>query len=248
MRFYYASIFSQLLWGVYCVVAVPIALLIWKAIRGKLSVISALCLATVVAVLPWTEEWWIAFRFNQLCEHDAGIFITKVVETDGFFDSDGASLELVKSGTYRFIEGRDSQRGFYRLEAGDTDFMQKALARYDSEGKARSDVVRVMINSTTEALVFPQRKDSWRITYLSTPTARYHLKTTDSARPVAHQITRGEKIVLDTQTNEVIGRYTDYGRGPYWFFIHLDAPTMGCREAKGADILLYPSVLRSAKK
>jgi len=64
------------------------------------------------------------------------------------------------------------------------------------------------------------------------PTARYQYKRGDNHTPVAHEIKRFENTVVDSQTGDVLGRYTNYRRGPYWFFISLGAPTIPCEEAE----------------
>jgi len=65
-------------------------------------------------------------------------------------------------------------------------------------------------------------------------TARYHYRRVDSLRRVLHQISRVENAVIDIQTGDVLGRYVNYYRGPYWFFIHLSRPTIPCEETEAA--------------
>ena len=66
MRFYYVGLFSTLLWVVYCVIVIPLFWLVWAKLLGcKLTLRSATVSALVVAVLPWTEELWISFRFDR---------------------------------------------------------------------------------------------------------------------------------------------------------------------------------------
>lgn len=80
------------------------------------------------------------------------------------------------------------------------------------------------------------------------PTARYHFKSTDSGTKVAHKIVKSQTVVIDTEKDEPIARYTRYGRGPAWFFIALDIPAYAC-DAPGRwplrmeSLLVYRNVL-----
>lgn len=233
MRFYYFSLFSTLLWVVYCVVVIPLFWLVWSKLFGhKLTLRSATVSALVIATLPWTEELWIAFRFSQLCRGDAGVFINKVVTVDGFYDDTSAgSLGLVEPGGYKFVEGRN-RSGYVRVSMGDATFTQQALSRY-RETNPQKDVgelnlVRVKLDERTEAIVYPKQGKSWRVVRLEHPTARYRYEEPHSHTPVAYQVTKIERTVVDSQSGEVLGRETKYSRGPHWFFIGLDAPRMLC--------------------
>jgi hypothetical protein len=252
MRFYYASLFSTLLWIVYCVIVIPLSWLVWAKLLGrKLTLRSAAISALVIAMLPWTEELWIAYRFSQLCRKDAGVFINKVVTVDGFYDdTSGGVLSLVEPGRYRFVEGHD-RSGYVRVSMGDAAFMQQALSRFQAENPQKDvsklDLVRVKLDEDTEAIIYPKQGKSWRVIKLDHPTARYQYRRVDSHTPVAIGVKRFENVVLDTQTGERLGRYTDYSRGPHWFYIGLDAPSIECAETRGTDPIVYRSILNPAK-
>jgi hypothetical protein len=92
----------------------------------------------------------------------------------------------------------------------------------------------------------------WIPTVLPQPTARYYYKELASHMPVTHQIKKFERVVVDQQTGDVLGRYLNYYRGAPWFFIGLDRPTIPCVEARdrwaeGRSMLVWQSVLLPKK-
>lgn len=239
MRFYYPSIFSLIFIAILYAVVLGAIWFVWvRLYKHKFSGPVAWSVVAMVLIAPWLEEFWIAWNFGQMCRKDAGIFINKTVEVDGFYmDPVIGSLELVKSGGYRFVESR-SDKGVQRLEFGDASFLKQATEQYQRENPkkdiANEDYFRVTLGAGVNALVYPKRGDSWRITKLDKPVARYHYKTLNSHTPVAHQIKRFENVVEDTKTGEILGRYVNYYRGAYWFFIHLSRPTIPCVETESA--------------
>jgi hypothetical protein len=70
--------------------------------------------------------------------------------------------------------------------------------------------------------------DKWIPTVLDRPTAKYYYKWPDRGTRVAHKVGKSETVVIDTQTNEQIARYTRFGRRPSWFWIGLDVPAFAC--------------------
>lgn len=56
----------------------------------------------------------------------------------------------------------------------------------------------------------------WKKETIDKPTARYHLKYSYKHTPVNVQLTKFESVVLDSVTNEIIGRDTRYSRYPGW--------------------------------
>ena len=67
-------------------------------------------------------------------------------------------------------------------------------------------------------------------------------------KQVGHKMQKYEEVVVDTETNQVLGHYLNYYRGAPWFYISLDLPTMPCmemqdRRSRGA-ILIYSLVLK----
>ncbi len=144
MRFYYPSIFSLIFIAVFYAIVLGAFRFIWVRIyKRKFSGPVALSVVALVLVLPWLEEFWIAWNFGQLCRKDAGIVINRTVEVEGFYgDSVAGSLELVKSGRYRFIESRyNKDKGVRRLEFGDANFLRQAIEHYQRENP-RKDVAK----------------------------------------------------------------------------------------------------------
>jgi hypothetical protein len=259
MRFYYWTGLSWLiLLPTYIVGAGLITLLWWwLAKRVKRSWVVIIPLYAVLAIAPWVEELWIARNFGQLCKKDAGIFVYKTVEVEGFYDVTGATLDLVRPGGYRFVEShsRDSKHPI-RLSYGDAEFRRQALARYEKEypGKnaAEQDMIRVKLDEQTEALVYPKTGDSWRIVKLDHPTARYQYTSEIYGKQIAHKITRAESRVTDNTSGEVIGRYVEYGRRRPWFFVGLSEPPYSCDGPDGGpnskhNRLIYRDVLKPVK-
>jgi hypothetical protein len=233
MGFYYLSVSSVLLLAaIYVVLALVFRGLVslTREMPGRRVLLAVV--GVVFLVAPVAEELWIAWHFGQACKQ-AGTFIYRKVQVEGFYDDTGVSLELVRSGPYRFVEGR-SDKGVIRVSKGDPEFMNDALQRFRQENHGKDpsvqDVVRVKVGEKTEALVYPKRGDSWRIVYLDRPTARYHYKRADpmNGTRMSHKVGRSGTLVLDSATNDVIARYTSFGREPPWFWIGLGAAPYAC--------------------
>jgi hypothetical protein len=198
MRFYYFSIFSWAMYAVYAVVAIAIVSLLWtKVLDRKLRNPGYWILLTATLIAPFSEELWIAYNFDRLCQKDAGVFVNKTVDVDGFYDDTTHWWrQLRESSNFKFVESRDTATG--------------QVWRVERDG------------------------DGVRHVKIDKPTARYHYRSINSHTPVGHQISRFENVVLDSSNGEVLGRYTNYYRGPYWFFIQLSAPTIPCKETESA--------------
>lgn len=90
------------------VVALPLRKLLAES-RWKWAVIAPPVFALLA--LPWAEEIWIAWHFNQLCK-GAGVHVVRQVEVDGFYDSTLRSgYELIRDRGYRFMEHPSLQPG-----------------------------------------------------------------------------------------------------------------------------------------
>jgi hypothetical protein len=235
VRLYYASLFSTLLWVIYCVIVIPLFWLVWaKLLERKVTLRVATVSALVIAMLPWTEELWIAFRFSQLCREDAGVFINKTVEVTGFYDDTaGWGPRQIEASGYQFVESRDTlHRKLLRVERADDTARKRALDWYarNHPGMARPDRQYLVepLSDDVYVAVSPNGIDAWRVASIQRPSARYRYEEPHSHTPVAYRITKIERVVLDTHTGEVLGRETRYARRPYWFFVSLDAPLMLC--------------------
>jgi len=210
MRFYYFSSFSLIAYWVVMGIAIMVLWLLWtQAFKLKMRHPVFWVLVVAILVLPWSEELWIAYNFDRLCRKDAGVFINRTVEVDGFYDDTTHWWRQLQESPYQFVESREyGTKNYWRVERVGNEIRHFKIDR---------------------------------------PTARYHYKRVDSHTPVAHQIRRFENVLIDSQTGEILGRYTNYARGAYWFFISLDRPTIECDELKGDDIFVYPYVLKPTK-
>ena len=255
MGFYYFSIFSfvplGIAYGLLFLALWGIARLT-RGMPGRTALLGVL--GAVFLVLPISEELWIAWNFGQACKQ-AGTFINKKVQVDGFYDdaAGGTSLDLVRPGNYRFIESRDN-KGFTRLTFGDANLLQEALSRFEQENSGKEglkqDVVRVKLDDRTEVLVFPKKGDSWRITHLDRPSAQYWFAV-DQGQKVAHKVDKQQSTVTDIQSGELLARYARYSREAPWYFISLGRPNQGCDGPEGGPhskhtFLIYRDVLLPA--
>ncbi len=115
MKFYYISIISvMLLAAIYLVGTAVLGFCgVWLRKRWKRAWIVMVPLFLLLYAAPVAEEFWIAWNFGQLCKKDAGIFVNKTVEVDGFYDATMRSgFENIEKGGYRFMEhpSRDRTR------------------------------------------------------------------------------------------------------------------------------------------
>jgi hypothetical protein len=233
--------------------------LVWRGvlkrnISGKVFVASL----PLFLLLPCSEELWIAYNFDRHCRQDAGIFVYKTVEVEGFFSVSGAQLDLVRPGGYRFIESYSEKKGqgstprTIRLEFGDAAFARKAIEKYEREFRpqkaADKDVLRVDLDASTEALVYPKSGESWRITTIDHPSARYRYLWPHVDTPMSHKVDKIERVVSDSQTGDLLARETRYRRQAPWFYVGLDRPVMLCPAPGAHPLSKYGSVFTLALK
>jgi hypothetical protein len=210
----------------------------WLSKRMKRAWVVIAPLFAVLIIAPWVEELWIAWNFGQLCKKDAGIFVYKTVEAEGFYDATMRSAyENTKPGGYRFVEQRtEDRKGVERVERAGDSLRIRALAWYaqTNPGKERSKEKSIVYPLTERetVVVFPNGIDTWKVTQLDHSTARYHYRWPHMNSPAGHGLQRIERHVLDTKTQEVLGRYVDYARESAWFYIGLDRPLRFCKEAE----------------
>lgn len=246
MSFYYISIFSLIPLAIaYAVLIVVFAFLgyLTRGAPGRKTILGGV--GAIFLLLPVSEELWIAWNFGRACKQ-AGTFIHKQVQADGFYDaSGGGALELVQSGGYQFIESR-TRRGVTRITAGDEQFLKEAIQRFAEANTGRDpwkeDVLRVSFDAQTEALVYPKKAASWKVTQLNAPTARYHYASSHHTH-VMHKVVKHEAMVSDTSTKEILGTELKYGRKEPWFFVGLDAPVKLCAGSRDVKGMLYENVL-----
>jgi hypothetical protein len=243
MRFYFFSLLSWIAWVVYGVIAVALVSLLWtKLLKLRLRNPGYWVLVAAILIAPWVEELWIANNFDRLCSKDAGIFINKIVEADGYYDGTRKITRLVGRPPFKFIESADDGGRYRRVEHATGKEKADALAWYQKTKEKQpgekewftrpvSDDVRVVVEMDTG--------HAWRVTTLDKPTARYMYTAPQQSTPIGYKIRKTERTVTDSQTQEVLARETLYARDAYWFFIALGAPVMLCQ---GVDQRESPSV------
>ena len=230
MRFYYISVFSVVLLGLIYVVGTAVLAWLWYSLRKwKRAWMLMVPLFALLYISPVAEELWIAWNFEQLCKKDAGIFVYKTVEVEGFYDATRSTHDGPPT-DQSIVEFEQSGYRFYERRFGDT-------------GKV------VHIEKTNGV---------WVPTVLDHPSARYHYKWPHMNTPWMHKVTKIERVVIDSETGEILGRYLDYTREAPWFFIGLDRPLMFCKEAENdarkrgtgfsPNMVLLPTQLGSAGK
>jgi hypothetical protein len=234
MAFYYPSIFGLVPLAIAYGLLAFVYWIIVVGTRGDprrgliLSVLGA-----VFLVLPVGEELWIGWNFGQACK-GAGTFITKKVQTDGFYDASmRAAYENTKPGRYQFVEqATEDSKGFERVERVEDESRSKALAWYSGRnpGKSLPNSIVYPVDDNIRIVVSLSSAGAWKVTKLDRPTARYHFKNTDpmSGTPWGHKIGRSGSVVIDTQSNEEIARYASFGRRPPWFYIGLGVAPYSC--------------------
>lgn len=236
MGFYYLSISSLLLLGVVYTVLLLLFLgiaRVTRGMRGRKALLGVV--GTVFLILPIAEELWIAWHFGQACKQ-AGTFIYKKVEVEGFYDDTGGGTmtRLVGRPPYQFIESRESGGKYRRVEHASAEERSRALAWYSEKNPGKQpgpkEWITHPVSDRVHVTVEIDTGYAWRITQLDRPTARYHYKDTTpmNGTPWAHKVGKTESVVIDTETNEEIARYTAFGRRPPWFWIGLDTPAFAC--------------------
>jgi hypothetical protein len=254
MGFYYFSILSVIpLALAYGALALTFALIERKT-RGRPGRKPWLIgLAVVILLLPISEELWIAWNFGQACK-EAGTFIHKKVQVEGFYDSTMRSAyENTKPGRYRFVEhATEDRKGYERVTVTGAEDLKRAMDWYASRNPGKElpkdRAISYPLDDRQRIVVIPNGAEAWRVTTLDRPTARYHYRTVASHKPVAHQLKRFEDEILDTQSGEIIAKRIDFARGSNWFYIGLDRPTIQCKANIGKPLLIYHDVLLPARQ
>jgi hypothetical protein len=199
MRFYSIGLFSVVLLAVIYFVGtwVLVAFGAWLRRRWKRAWWAMVPLFLLLYIAPIAEELWIAWNFGRLCRQDAGLFIYKTVEVEGFYDDTHSwRADKLRESGFRWVEGRDRT------------VFDKLLWRHEWVG------------------------NEIRSFKIDRPTARYHYQWPHMNAPSGYKVEKTERRVVDIQTQEVLGRYVDYGRRAPWFYVGLDAPLMFCEEGE----------------
>ena len=150
MRFYYFSLFSWILWAVYGAIAVTALSLLWaKLLKLRFRNPVYWGLVATVLIAPWGEELWIAYKFDQFCRKDAGVFVEKLAQVDGFYDDTTHWWrQLTESSNYKFVESRDNATGqLWRVERIENEVhhfrIDKPTARYHFKSAWSDRALRV---------------------------------------------------------------------------------------------------------
>ncbi len=254
MGFYYFSLFSWMAFAIYFAIVAAIIIKICET--NKLSKYWKVGLLTVAFIAPWTEELWIAYNFGQLCRKDAGLFINKTVEVEGYYNDTGVT-RLPPDSHYRFIESPDGKREFHRVDRASSQEAESARKWYEKEykgnrlEKGKNEWIRHSVNDRMQVIVEIDTGYAWRVTKLDKPTARYHYLK-DHGVPLTHKVGRQMSKVVDSETGQELGRYTRYYREAYWFLIALSAPNMGCDGPTSgppkSSFLIYEDILKPLRK
>ena len=117
MRFYYISIFSVVFLGLIYLIGTGLLawLGLWLRKRWRRAGMVMVPLFLLLYIAPIAEEFWIAWNFGRLCKKDAGLFVYKTVEVEGFYDDTHSWTERRMNEPagqqFRFMEGRGQRNG-----------------------------------------------------------------------------------------------------------------------------------------
>ncbi|HQU80925.1 MAG TPA: hypothetical protein PLU47_15845 [Azonexus sp.] len=90
--------------------------------------------ALLLMALPWGEEAWIAWHFNEACK-EAGVKVYRQVEVEGFYDGTmGTGYSFIEDYGFKFMEEKTSDGKIAHTERPDgqwkTTILEKPSARY----------------------------------------------------------------------------------------------------------------------
>lgn len=167
-------------------------------------------LGVVLAAIPVGDDAYIQWHFNRLCR-DAGMHYEKKISVDGYYDS-----VMTGPGT-----------------AGPITSLP-AIESYDREGfrffERRAGYVPGKYGEQPVQYSHVEKVDGkWRVSILDRPTARYHFKLSSQHEAVGFQVRKYEEVILDTKTNQVVGRQLIYTRYAGW----LDGLWLGFFDVRG---------------
>lgn len=90
--------------------------------------------ALLLMALPWAEEAWIAWHFNEACK-EAGVKVYRQVEVEGFYDGTiGTGYSFIEDYGFKFMEEKNRDGKIAHTERPDgqwkTTILEKPSARY----------------------------------------------------------------------------------------------------------------------
>ncbi len=176
----------------YTSLGVGLALILLYLLRRTrwrwLLVVPTLVAVALLAAAPWVEEARIASQFNDLCKN-AGIHVTRKVVADGYLDDIGW-----RPITVGVVTSADAIKELDR-----TRFRYIEYRGYGNDPKAPIGHVEKL-------------GDAWQVSIIAAPTARFHLRESQAHKLVGHRVSVLERVVVDSETNEILGRDTVYKR------------------------------------
>lgn len=151
-------------------------------------------LIPVLALLPFADEFWIAWHFEQACK-EAGVHVYRQVKVEGFVDD-------------------TSRTPRNQVKTGNLNFDAKSLADWDMRG------YRFQENMLTDGGVAHLERTPEGIvaTILDQPTARYYIRYAYQPtpyrieEPIGWRLEKIERQIVDSTTGEVLGRDTSIKR------------------------------------
>jgi hypothetical protein len=177
----------------------------------------AIILALGLASLMYWSFFWRDTGLEQLkalCEKDAGLFIYKTVEADGFYNSysnNGITNYLIK-GPYSFYEFCDDSPSTLRdnIFPDPGCFRVKKVYRESSICNERVDknYARFVVEPYPEFM----KTFCIAVEKIEKPTARYsyHSQPSSWSGIKGAEFRRSDSFIRDTQTSQIVGRYVSY--------------------------------------
>lgn len=218
------SIIGYAIIAVFYVISGAILFLMWVRFERKRWIKPFLAIVIpVVLALPWAEEVWIAWNFENLCD-GVGVNITRQVEVAGFYNDT--------------VTGPSSPGPITNSQA---------VGAYESTGF--SFVERKTTVAGKISHVARSRDGQWVVTLRDQPSAKYHYVKVFEDKPMAGQISCSEDAILDSSTQSKIAsrifckRYSNSIEALWLSFLH-HGPIEYCptlqKDLKG---MLYHHVL-----
>jgi len=185
------SFFGYAIMAVFYSLSFWLLVLMWQGIRswrgGKIIIAS---LGLIVLALPWVEEIWIAYHFNEACK-DAGVHVVKQVEVEGYYDA---------------TEGGPAEKGYIDSP--------QAIAAYEKSGFTFREYRLGYRNPGKVSRVEKQDNGRWLLTIQDKPAARYYYSQPHKDTQLNYKIYKWEWVVTDSMSNEIIGRDVHFHRYP----------------------------------
>lgn len=149
----------------------------------------------VLLSLPWVEEAWVTWHFNEACA-EAGVKVYRQVEVEGYVDDAYHRSPLLV------------EPGLHRMRSDSKEFFSNAEYRFVEHILKNGKVERV--DDHVEGLL---------VTVLDRPTAKYALRfgyrpdSISHEEPIGWKLEKLERQVVDSKTGEILGRDVRINRG-----------------------------------